>query len=267
MTDINPMDSVHDFYVFHMRRLRNTAGLSQEALGPKVGYSGKFIGLVETKKRRPNKILSTGLDTYFELPQFFEALLPRIAEEAGLPPGFLEYIDEEALASQIKMYYHYLIPGLFQTEPYAREVLKAGKRADKIEELVTTRLGRQELLHKENPPNIVVLLDESVLRKIVGDREITRHQLKHLLSLIKEPHITIQVVPNGAQIYPEGSFALLSFDNEPDMGYEESFGGHGRLIEAGPHVTELAVGFDLIRSMALPAAESEALIRGISEAT
>ncbi|WP_412516279.1 Scr1 family TA system antitoxin-like transcriptional regulator [Actinomadura madurae] len=265
MTDINPLASLHDFYVFHMRRLRNEAELSQDALGDKVGYTGKFIGLVETKKRRPNKKLAAGLDHHFRLPHFFEALLPRIAEEAGLPPGFWEYVEEEARASQVKMYNQNYVPGLLQTEGYAREVLRAGKRPNKIEELVGTRMERQEILHSETPPNVIVLLEEGVIRKNVGNTKTTREQLTRLLALIEEPNIAIYVVPNNAAVYPESSFTILSFDSEPDLGYEESVGGRGRLIEAGPHVTELAVGFELIRENALTVADSAALIRTLME--
>ncbi|XVQ11434.1 Scr1 family TA system antitoxin-like transcriptional regulator [Spirillospora sp. CA-255316] len=265
MPDINPMASIHDMYVFHMRRLRDGAGLSQDALGQKVGYTGKFIGLVESKKRRPNTKLSVAMDRLFEIPKFFEAMLPRIAEEAGLPPGFWEYVEEESRASQIKMYNQNYIPGLLQTEGYAREVLRAGKRVDKLEELVATRMERQEILQRESPPNVVVLLEEGLLRKVVGDAENTRQQLAHLLKLVEEPNVAVYVVPDNAAIYPESSFTVLSFDNEPDLGYEESVGGRGRLIEAGPHVTELAVGFELIREKALTAADSASLIRRLME--
>lgn len=265
MTDIDPMRSLHEFYVFHMRRLREEAGLSQNALGVKTQFSGKLIGLVEILKRRPTAKLSKALDTVFLLDRFFEGLIPRLADEAGLPPGFWEYIEEEARATRIKMYYQYYVPGLLQTELYAREVLKAGRQPDKIEELIATRLGRQEILRREEPPNIVVLLEEMILHKIVASRDISKGQLDHLLTMQKEPHVTIQVIPTNAPIYPEGSFTLLSFDREPDVGYEESVGGRGRLIESGPHVTELGVGFDLIRSVALNAADSGAVIRELWE--
>jgi DNA-binding XRE family transcriptional regulator len=265
MSDIDPTRSIREFYVFHLRRLREEAGLSQNALGDAIHVSGKLIGLVETLKRRPTMKLSKALDAHFGLDRFFEALVPRLAEEVGLPPGFWEYVEEEACASQIKMYYQYYLPGLLQTEAYAREILKVGKRADKVEELVGTRLGRQEILRKEVPPNLVVLIEESVIRKVVGSREIAKLQLEHLLALMVEPHITIQVVPDDAPVYPEGSFTVLGFDNNPHLGYEESVGGRGHLIESGPHVTELVVKFDLIRSLALNSVDSEAFIRDVWE--
>ncbi|MFG2090152.1 MULTISPECIES: Scr1 family TA system antitoxin-like transcriptional regulator [unclassified Spirillospora] len=265
MPDIDPMASALDLYLFHMKRLREARSLSQEALGAKVDYTGKFIGLVETKRRRPNVKLSAAMDELFGMKKFFEALLPRIAEEAGLPPGFWEYVEEEARASQIRMYNQNYIPGLLQTEDYARAVVKVGRRPDRVEELVSTRMERQEILQRDVPPNVVVLLEEGVLRKMAGDPEITRQQLSHLLKLIQEPNIAIYVIPANAQVFPESSFTVLSFDSDPDMGYEESVGGRGRLLEAGSQVTELGVGFEVIRESALTAADSEALIRSLME--
>jgi hypothetical protein len=163
------------------------------------------------------------------------------------------------------MYNQNYIPGLLQIEAYAREVLRAGKRPDKLEELVATRMSRQEILRSETPPNVVVLLEERVLQKVVGDATSTSHQLAHLLQLTEEPNIAIYVVPCNAAVYPESSFTVLSFDHEPDAGYEESVGGRGRLIEAGAHVTELAVGFELIRENALTVTDSAALIRALME--
>jgi transcriptional regulator with XRE-family HTH domain len=265
MSDIDPMVSALDFYLFHMRRLREGAGFSQEALGVKVGYTGKFVGLVETKKRRPNTKLSVAMDALYEIPKFFEAMLPRIAEEAGLPPGFWEYVEEEARASQIRIYGQFIVPGLLQIEAYAREVMRAGKRPERLEELVRTRMERQEIFRREDPPNIVLLLEEGCLRKVVGNRDITRAQLEQLVKYCHEPNFNVFMLRHSAQMFPEGSFTVLSFDNDPDMGYEESVGGRGRLIGPGRQVTELGVGFELIREQALPAAESEALIREVLE--
>jgi len=260
------MASSIDLYLFHMKRLREKASLSQEALGARVGYTGKFIGLVETKKRRPNTKLSIAMDNLYDMPKFFEAVLPRIAEEAGLPPGFWEYVEEEGRASQIRIYGQFIVPGLLQNEDYAREVMRAGKRPKYLEELVRTRMDRKEVFSREEPPNVITVLEEGALRKIVGSQEITRRQLEQLVTYCHEPNFAIYVLAHSAQMFPEGSFTVLSFPSEPNAGYEESVGGRGRLIEAGTAVTELAVGFELIREKALQAEASEALIRQILEA-
>ncbi|MFC0039537.1 helix-turn-helix domain-containing protein [Actinomadura rayongensis] len=259
------MTSARDFFIFHMKRLRDEHGLSQDALAERVDYTGKYIGMVETKRRRPSRKLAKKLDVVFGLPMFFEALLPRIAEEVGLPPGFWEYVDEEGRATLIRIYDQFIVPGLFQTEEYAREVLKAGRRPDRLEELVQTRLERQAVLEGEEPPTVIVVLEENAIRKVVGSREITRRQLEAILKWSQEPNITFYVVQAEAQSFPETSFVMLGFNDSQDVGYQDSIGGRGTLTEAGPAVTEMAVGFELIREVALSAADSAQLIREVME--
>lgn len=265
MVPPKPEESAQGFYAFHLRRHRERAGQSQPALGAQVHISGSLVSGIETCTRRPTLRLSQGLDRFFGLEMFFEGLFPRLLEESGLPAGFAEYAEAEARACMIKLYENFMITGLLQTDAYARAVLRAGQKADKLERLVAARMERQEILRREEPPWIVALLDEAAIRRVVGGRDVMREQLQHLLDTGQEPGVTIHIVPANAPVYPEGSFKILSFPVESDTGYVESAGGIGRLIEPGTHVAELAVLFELIRSVALPAAESEKLIRDILE--
>lgn len=260
MTQIDPARSIRDFYAFHLKRHREAAGLSQPALAALVHVSPQLIGHLENAVRRPTLRLSRALDAALGLNCFFEGLFPRLIEESGLPSGFVEYVDEEARAAQIKIYCQWLISGLFQCEEYAREVL-SGLKGNPVDELVRERLARQEVLHREPRPSAVVLMDEGVLRKVVGGTEVMKAQFQHLLKLVQEPDIDIYVIPFGAKAYPEGSFTVLSFDHEPDLGYVENAGGQGHLLEAGPRVTKLAVLFDRLRAMALSAPDSDQLLR------
>jgi transcriptional regulator with XRE-family HTH domain len=261
-----PEESVQGFYAFHLKRHREKEGLSQPALGAQVHISGSLVSGIETCTRRPTLRLSQGLDQVFGLEMFFEGLFPRVMEESGFPAGFAEYAEAEARASMIRLYENSMITGLLQTEAYARTVLKAGQKADKLERLVSARMDRQELLGRDDPPWMVALLDEAAIRRRVGDHDVMKQQLEHLLTIGQEPHVTIHIVPANAPVYPEGAFKILSFPAEPDTGYVESAGGRGRLIESGAHVSELAVIFELIRSVALPVADSEKLIRDLLEA-
>lgn len=264
---IDPTSSARAFYAVQLRRLRAAAGLTQPELGghPAVVVSGKLIGAVENLYRPPTLRLSLGLDRALGLDQFFEGVHAAIKRESGLPTGFFEYLEYEALASMIKSYDNFLINGLLQTEDYARAVMRAGRRDDRLEELVATRLERQRILEREDPPWLVVLLDASAIRRVVGDGEVMRGQLQHLLDMARRPAITVQVVPDGAQVFPEGAFKLLSLPDEPDVGYVEHVAGRGEIIEPGGQVGELDVVYELIRSVALPAADSERLIRTVLE--
>lgn len=260
-----PEESARAFFAFHLKRLREGADLSQPALGARVHVSGSLVSGIETCTRTPGFKLCQAMDRTLGVPMFFEALYPRVIEETGLPAGFPEYTDAEAHAGVIRQYHNFVIAGLFQIEEYARAVLRAGQPAGKLERLVAARMERQEILRCENPPVITSLVDASAVRRWFGDREIMRKQLEHLLQLADEHNIHIHVIPDHAQVCPEGSFILLSSPGEPDLAYAESAGGRGQLIDNSAHVAELGVLFELIRSKALSAEDSENFIRHVME--
>lgn len=260
---IDPMSSARAFYAVQLRRIRTAAKMTQAEVGcrPDVMVSGKLIGAVENCYRPPTLRLSKGLDKAFGLEQFFEALYAGIKRESGIPSDFWEYTEHEVLASSIKVYENFLVTGLLQTEEYAREIVRAGLRADRLDELVAARMDRQEILRRDEPPWLVVLLDISVIRRIVGGPEVMQPQLERVLEAIHEPNITVRIVPDGVPVYPTAPFTVLGFHSEPDVGYVVGENGLGRVIEPGSQVSELGVLFDQIGSVALPVAESEKLIR------
>ncbi|MEV5711056.1 DUF5753 domain-containing protein [Actinoallomurus sp. NPDC052274] len=264
---IDPKSSARAFYAVQLKRLRTERKLTQAELGghPAVMVSDKLIGHVENCYRPPTHRLSKGLDKAFELSEFFESLYVAIKRESGIPSQFWDYAEQEAIACGIKSYQHFLIQGLVQTEEYAREVLRAGQRPDRLDELVAARLRRQEILRGDDPPWFTVLLDEAVIRRLVGDRGIMRRQLEHLLITMEEPNITLRIVPAGAPVYLSGAFNLLSFHEAPSIAYVEGVGGHGQIIEPGRQVSDLEVLFDQAGAQALPVGDSAKLILAVLE--
>jgi Domain of unknown function (DUF5753) len=264
---IDPKSSARAFYAVQLKRLRTERRLTQAELGghPAVMVSDKLIGHVENCYRPPTRRLSKGLDKAFDICEFFEGLYAAIKRESGPAPSFWEYEEYEGMASSIKTYQNFLIPGVLQTEDYIRAVVAAGQRADAVDQLVATRMARQEILRRDDPPWLVALLDESVVHRTVGARDLMRRQLEYLLTTMHEPNISLRIVPAGAPIYPSGSFNLLNFHEEPALAYVESVGGHGQLIEPGRQVGAIEVLFDQISAVALPVADSEKLIRAVLE--
>jgi transcriptional regulator with XRE-family HTH domain len=260
-----PSESARAFFAFHLKRCREEKGWSQPALGAQVHISGSLVSGIELCNRRPTFKLCQKLDEVFGLEQFFEALYPRVIEETGLPAGFPEFIDAQAEAGMSKIYEDFVITGLFQTEDYARAVLRAGQQPDKLERLVETRMERQEILWREDSPVVTALLDTSVLHRPFGGREVMRAQLEHLLTLSELPHVHVHVVPLDAELCPEGAFTILSTTGEADAGYAEMACGRGRLIDDDGYVAELGILFELIRSKALNAEDSQAAIRKAME--
>ncbi|MGH3794614.1 MAG: helix-turn-helix domain-containing protein [Pseudonocardiaceae bacterium] len=132
-----------------------------------------------------------------------------------LKPGFKDYLAYEASASVIRQYDPILIPGLLQTEEYGRAILEqmAGFGPDKVDKGWEVRQHRQELLDRENPPEMIYVLDEAALRREVGRGHVMRRQLEQIKAFGDEPHIGIHILPftRGAHPGMAGNFILLEF--------------------------------------------------------
>jgi hypothetical protein len=138
-----------------------------------------------------------------------------------LPDWFETYLGLEQAASLIRTFELQFVHGLFQTEDYARAVMALGHRAAPAEEIdrrVSLRIKRQDLLTKPKPPRVWSVMDEAVLRRPVGGREVMRSQLRRLIEVAELPHVTLQVVPfrYGGHAAAGGSFTILRF-GEPDL--------------------------------------------------
>lgn len=154
--------------------------------------------------------------------------LARRANEPGwwqsyndVMPGWLEmYVGLEQAASVIRSYEVQFIPGLLQTQAYAQSVIELGQvsRPEDVKERVALRMRRQQLLDDPAAPDFWVVTDEAVLRRTMGDTEVMRGQLDHLLTMMKRPKVTVQIVPftRGGQVATGGPFTLLRFA-EPDL--------------------------------------------------
>ena len=165
----------------------------------------------------------------------------------------------------MSVYEPLLIPGLFQTEDYARLVLSAGLCPDKADELVAIRMDRQALLRQENPPWVFLVLREAVIRDL--HPEVRLGQCKRLLELMGELHISIQLIPTHAKVFHESGFQVLSYKHMPDVAYVDGVGGYGQMVTDTYDVRRLTLLFNVIRSAALAVADSEDLIRKIMEGT
>jgi len=138
------------------------------------------------------------------------------------PPGLLELIDHESAASAVSQFETIFVPGILQTEEYASAVLQIfyGEKStpEKVATLVDLRTRRRELLSSEYAPKFSVVLDESVIHRIVGSPAITSRQLVHLVNVAELSNVTIQVVPFTAGLHPgmKGPFEVVQFEDAPD---------------------------------------------------
>jgi hypothetical protein len=191
------------------------------------------------------------LDKLWDLNGHFRRLL-RYARAGHDPDWFKQHVTYEARATVLKTYESMIVPGLLQTEAYARAWLVAGQAVKNIDAAVEIRMARQNILNKEEPPLLWVLLDECVLDRPMGGRKVMKEQLTRLLELSELPHLTIRVVPRaaGGHLGLEGPFIITTV-TEGDVAYLEACGG-GRLSTDKAEVRRFGVRFDRIGALALP---------------
>ena len=256
------------FFGAELRRRRAAAGLSLEDLGAKINFSGSLIGKVETGERLPKPDLADACDEAFGGDGLFGRLCKAIKEQAhAYPSGFPEFLDKEREAVSIREFNMSAVPGLLQTDEYARALFRAGRPRDtddEIEQLVAARLERHEILERPKPPMLWFVIDEALLRRPVGGSDVMAGQLDHIADLAARPGIVVQVVPfaAGAHAGLLGSFTLLSLNDGTDLAYTESVSS-SQLIERPEDVAEFTLAYDMLRIEALPREASADFIRAI----
>lgn len=266
----DPSMSIQAHIAHMMMRERERVAAKQSEIAKVVGVSVQLYGHYENCRRIPGLDVLEKLDAFYgyEDIQLFASQYPHLLRELELTAEVLEFFKQESLASGIKIYQPLFLPGLLQTPEYARAVLETIIRSgERLEQSISERLDRQEILARRepDPPELTVVLKESVLREIVGSPEIMRKQLEHLLGLMARPGIFIHVVPAGKTMYVSGEIVLLEYPEGGTLAYAEAAGGHGGLIQVPAQVYGLRVLFDRLRSQALPVEETERLIREVME--
>lgn len=227
-----------------LRRLREQRGVSRQDAGYVIRASESKIsrlelGRVSFKERDVADLLSLyGVADEAER----EALLG-LAREANAPgwwhryadvlPGWFQtYVGLEEAAGLIRTYELQFVPGLIQSEEYARAVYRLGNAdasEDEIEQRVSLRMQRQQRLTGPNPPRVWAVLDEAALRRPIGGTKVMRGQLAYLIEVSKLPNVTVQVMPFkfGGHAAEGGAFTILRFPEPdlPDVVYVETLTG------------------------------------------
>jgi transcriptional regulator with XRE-family HTH domain len=265
--DTNP-SAYQEVFVNEMRARREASGLSRNKLAAALGCTPQWLAKVETFEKPPSEGLADDLDTYFQSCGTFRRMWEKhvvVRKQGLLPRGFRPLIEAEKDTAEMSIYEPLLIPGLFQTEEYARLVLRAGLRPEKADELVAIRMERQRLLTLDKPPWVFLMMREAVIRDL--HPEVRLGQCKRLLELMGELHISIQLIPTHASVFHESGFQVLSYKHLPDVAYVDGAGGYGQMLTDVYDVRRLGLLFNVIRSAALSAADSKDLIRTVMEGT
>lgn len=245
---------------------RLSKGWTQVELGKKLGYSGSFVSDVERGDRSASEDFARRSDETFGLPGTFVRLWEDLQREA-FPMWFAPVVPIEREADTISGWELGAVPGLLQTEQYARAVIRARRPWDgdeAIERTVSGRMDRQQILAKAKPPKVWYVIHEGVLRHVIGDQDVMSDQLDRLIKAAESPGVVIQVLPYSAHDHAgvEGLLYIYERTGQPPVAYSECFGG-ARLIEDQQEVSDLVTVVGMLRAAALSPRDSVALMRAI----
>ncbi|MGW0699483.1 helix-turn-helix domain-containing protein [Streptomyces sp. NPDC002867] len=263
--DLDPSTSPRALLGAELRHARMKAGLTQDELGRPLFVSGSYIGQMEAGTRRILREHAVQLDEVLGTEDFFTRNC-EVSNKSQYPDHFAEAAEAEAMAETIRVYEPLLIPGLLQTEAYARAVFRAyhpTATEEAINDLVEARLDRARLLADPTKPLLWTVLDEAVLRrKVVG----TKEALRHVADLARRHRIIVQVMTfdAGAHASLEGPIKLMTFPDAPPLAYLQGLGS-GQLEDDPATVTRHALTYDLLRASALSPETSLALIESVAE--
>ncbi|MEU8825875.1 helix-turn-helix transcriptional regulator [Streptomyces sp. NPDC048636] len=264
-----------------MRKFRARKGMTLEEAGRLVGVSKATVSRYETQEGPVRWPIVDALCCEYgasEAERSAVVALAKDAKQQGWWNSFADSLPESmnllfTLEDEAVREDHFAclyVPGLLQTRGYTEAMQHASEMrlsAEEIERLVDLRMKRQEILNRPKPPHLWAILDESVIRRGIGSREVMREQLEHLLRANESPDITLQVLPfaKGAHSAAMGSFVILG-GAEPslDVVYVDIHVG-SLFMEKDEELERYRLAFDYLRAQALDMASSSALIERVRE--
>lgn len=260
-----------------LRQLRAAAGMTREEVAEQTKINTATLYRIEAAKAKPQvRTLVALLAAYGaseEQANELQALLRESGERGWLNPAqdlpepYSHYISFEREAAALHNYESLFVPGLLQTEEYARSVIRGvlpTATKDQVEHRVEARMQRQAVLERLS---LWAVVDEAALRRLVGSPATMRSQLQRLHDVAEEPNVTLQVVPYHAGAHPgmPGSFVIMRFE-EPntDLIYIDSMAGD-LFLEEPPEVERYKMVFDHLRAMAASPEATRRMVAKIKE--
>jgi transcriptional regulator with XRE-family HTH domain len=267
-----------------LRRLRDEAGLTQDDVARRLDWHPTKVMRIETGRTapHPNDVrVMLGLFGVTNPEQV--AALVKLAQDARQRGWWYSYRDVllnryeffiglEAEASSIRNFELAMVPGLLQTEDYARALISGGPMeldATEVDRRVEVRVTRQQALDRDERPQLWVIVDEAAIRRTVGGPAVMRGQLEALVTAADQARTTIQVVPYSAGAHPGqlGPFVILGFPepSEPEVVTMETAGGN-LYVDKPEEVRLYTTAFDHLRAVALSPGDTRAMLRAAADA-
>ncbi|MEV6330642.1 helix-turn-helix transcriptional regulator [Streptomyces sp. NPDC051909] len=251
-----------------LRHLRLERKLSFRALGAALGWDATLFSKMEKGETLGGPEVVQGLDTFYGTSDLLLVLWELAAgDQSQFKERYRRYMALEAEALSLWHYAVSIVPGLLQTEAYARDVLAlGGASGDALTREVEARIGRRELLVGDTAPTFRSILCETVLRTPLGDRKEWREQLEHLLEMGERRNVTIQVLRHSAGLpaLTNTQSMFLKLTDGRTVAWVET-AHSGDLVEETASVERLQLAYDQVRDLALSPAESRKFIMQMLE--
>jgi transcriptional regulator with XRE-family HTH domain len=265
---LTPNASPLHFFGSEVRRAREAAGMTLADLAVLVPCDPSTVSRIESGILAPDAHLARVCDEAFpQLGGWFTRFYAESRDwNAPFPPSFRPFAEDEAEATALYVFQFALVPGLLQTEDYARAVLSRHPNASdgEVAERVAARLARQAILARDEPPLTWFVLDAAVLHRDVGGPKVMYAALRHVAEMSRRPHITTQVLTTGAHVGLQGSFDIAEKAGATVTANLEDI-ADGRVVKDTATVSMVATRFRHLQTEALSAADSLALIEQIAE--
>jgi transcriptional regulator with XRE-family HTH domain len=232
-----------------LRAQREQAGWSRDELAVKISYSPSLVSMIESGHRAPSPDFARKCDSAFKSPGTFARQEKRL-RDIPFSSGFRPFRPYEDIAVVLRLFEHSLVPGLFQTEAYARSLLERHPNTapEVVDKWIQDRLARQMILDRDEPPLVWALLDEQVLYREVGGPKTTHDQLVQVTRLASRPNITVQVIPStSVHVGLNGAFAVADVPGTGPVAYLET-AHDGQTMEDPTTGALMIARFDALRT-------------------
>jgi transcriptional regulator with XRE-family HTH domain len=257
-----------------VRYYRGKAGMSRPEVAAAICKSVSLVESIERGERVATEDVTADLDRVLGAGGDLIQLREEMAEGISYQPfaaWFQDWADEiEPRAKRLRWFEPNVVPGLLQTEDYARAVFgtRFGITDEEIARRVASRLKRQEIFARDDPPAFWAILDEGVLLRPVGGHIVMAGQLNRLVEAARRPRVVIRIVPARIGIYDGlfgGGFAIADFPDGPSVGQQEGTVRGGQSFRDAADVEALEIVWDTLRDEALPRAASLELMEEVAK--
>lgn len=255
-------------YGAQQRRIREHVGMTQQQVADEVGYSVELVRKIERGERKAQEQYVRKVDEVLQAQGVLVVTSEELSQHLQWPDWFEEYVEAEAAARRIEEYDTHVVPGLLQSEEYARAVLSAHYPTlddEEVEGRVTARLERQALLTRKPTCMLSFVVEEWVLQRPIGGKKSMQDQLHKLTECARMRNTTIQVLPTACETHAgfDGPMTLLETADGKRVAYVEGQAG-GDWISSPDDVRVQEGRYGIIRGQALSAEASLTFIEKLA---